>query len=184
MKLFRIILAISFFSSLIAFANITRDQEFIINHSSASSFKAQTGSLLNLTKGTLVAKYNFATQGGKSTADIDLLTDNLDLTKKAKLPAKAVVTNVWVESVTLPVATNGAAATIAIRVNGAADLVPATTVAAWPGANTFSQGTPTGATTTFVRLNFANDSTVKMRLATQSLTAGKFDVVLEYVIGD
>ena len=181
MKLFKILLTVSFFSSLVS-ANITTDQEYLINHADYAHMRAKAGTLLNQTKGMLVARYNYATHGGGSTTEITLTSVFGDKKADAKFPARAIVTNAWIQNLTSPVATNGAAATIALRVNAAADIFSATTVAAWPG--TYAQAIPTGATTTYVRLNFANESVVKMKIATESLTAGKFNVFLEYVIGD
>jgi hypothetical protein len=46
----------------------------------------------------------------------------------------------------------------------------------------FLQGVPSGATTSFIKLSA--DKIVKATVGTAPLTAGKFNVYIEYVVGD
>lgn len=178
MRLLISCLTIAFFSSL-AVANVTADQEYILNHSGTAAQKAGLGTLLTKTRNLLVAKYSFAVQGGSTTADISLLTDLGNTKSLAKIPNKAVITNAWVETYTAPL--SGGSATIAINSNSAGDILAATGKALFV-ANNYKQGIPTGATTTFIKLTA--ERTIKATIATSPTTAGKFNVFIEYVLGD
>jgi hypothetical protein len=164
--------------SVSALANITANQEFILNKQMGGpAQEVQLGTLINKTKAVLIARYSYAVQGGSTAADISLLTDLKNTKSYAVLPAKAVVTNVWIDPSSA--VTAAGSATVAIKAVGAGDLLGATAKAAFSG---YIQGVPTGATTTFVTLTTAK--TVKATVATSPLTAGKFDVVIEYIIGN
>lgn len=168
---------IALFSSL-GMAHITGEQEYLLNHAPASSARVQLGTLLNKTTNLLVAKYSFAVQGGTTANDLSLLTDLTNPTSYAKLPNKAIITNVWLEVLTQP--TSGGSATVALKSKTAADLLAATAIASLPVA--FKQGVPTGATTTFIKMTA--ETTIKATVAVATLTAGKFNVYIEYVLGD
>lgn len=182
MKFILTFVTVAFFSSL-GLANITADNEYVLNHASTAAQKAQLGTLINRTKNLLIAKYSYAVQGGSTAADIRLLTSLTDPKSYATLPNKAIVTNVWLDSLTQPLTLGGTTSTtIALKIVSAADLFAA-------GASTttyrvgFTQGVPTGATTTFIKLSLGA-STVKATVANAPLTAGKFNVYIEYVLGD
>lgn len=171
-------LAIALFSGL-AFGNVTADQEYILNSQSGTAAqKVQLGTLVNRTRNLLVAKYSYAVQGGSTAADIDLLTNLTNTKSKAKLPNKAIITNVWLDTLTQPVSTGSA--TVAITAVNAGDLLAATGKASLPVGRL--QGIPTGATTTFIKLSA--EKTIKATIGTAPLTAGKINVYIEYVLGD
>lgn len=165
------------FSSL-AFGNVTADQEYILNSSGSAAQKVQLGTLVNRTSNLLIAKYSFAIQGGSTAADISLLTNLANSKSLAKLPNKAIIKNVYLEVLTQPV--SGGSATVALNSLAAADLLAATAKAALPVG--FKQGIPTGATTTFIKLT--SEKTIKATVGTSPLTAGKFNVYIDYVVGD
>lgn len=175
MKLFTSLIIALF--SVSAFANITANQEFVLNKQMGGpAQEVQLGTLINKTKTLLVARYSYAVQGG-STADISLITNLSNPLSYAVLPAKAIITNVWINTLTQP--TSGGSATVAIKAVSANDLLSAKAVGIFQG---IIQGVPANTTTTFVSLTSAK--TIKATVATAVLTAGKFDVIIEYVIGN
>lgn len=183
MKMFLGLVLIALFS-VPGSAHITGDQEFILNQSVASSPRARLGTLLTRTKNLLVAKYSYAVQGGSTTAAISLLTDLKDTRSYAKLPDNATITNVWIETLTAPVSTASSTITLTSQTSG--DLKNEAAKALFVAGN-YLQGTPTGATTTFIKLSA--DRTIQARIGpltagTAPLTAGKFNVYIEYVLGD
>lgn len=177
MKLLFSFLIIALFSS-VAFANITADQEHILNTSSSAAQKVQLGTLVNKTRNLLVAKYSYAVQGGTTVSDINLLTNLGNRRSYAKLPDNAIITDVWLDVLTQPVSSGNA--TVAVTANSAGDLLASTAKAALPVG--FKQGIPMGSTTTFVKLTA--ERTVTATIGTAPLTAGKVNVYIEYVIGD
>lgn len=117
------------------------------------------------------ARYDFAVDGGA--------VGDIDLTKSAVVPAGAVIMGGFVEVDTVP--TSGGSATIAVKVEGAADIVAAAAISGAPWSTTGRKSVIpvfTGATT--VKTTAARK--VQATVATAALTAGVFDVVLFYVV--
>lgn len=178
MKFILSLLTVAFFSCLV-WANITSDQQFLLNHEGTVGQKTQLGTLLNKTSALLIAKYSYAVQGGSTAADVNLLTSLTDKKSFAVLPNKAIITNVWLDVLTQPVSSGSA--TVAVKAVNAGDLLAATAKASLPVA--LKQGVPNGATTsTWIKLSA--QKTIKATVGTAPLTAGKFNVYIEYVIGD
>ncbi len=182
MKNLIVVLLISLLS-VVSLANVTGDQEFLLNHEDGVAQKVQLGTLINRTPNLLIAKYSYAVQGGSTAAAISLLTDLKKPGSYAKLPNKAIITNVWINSLTNPASAN-ASATLALQASAAGDLVSARVLS---GYSTFVQGAPSGATTTYIKLSA--EKTIKavvgpISTGSHALNAGKFNVYIEYVIGD
>lgn len=115
-------------------------------------------------------RYDFAVDGG-AVGDIDLT--------KAAVPANAVILAGFVEVDTA--LTSGGAATVAVKVEGAGDLVAAAAISGAPWSTTGRKSivpVATGATT--VKTTAARK--IQATVATAALTAGVFDVVLLYVL--
>lgn len=115
--------------------------------------------------GYVKATYDFTVHGG-AVGDIEL-----DL----KLPAGAIVYNGFINIVTDP--TSGGSATVAIKIEGAADLLAATAIASVTGQ---LDTIPDGTAANVVVLTAERKLTVTV--ATAALTAGKMDVYLQYFI--
>lgn len=116
------------------------------------------------------ARYDFAVDGGA--------VGDIDLTKTAAIPANSVILGGFVEVDVVP--TSGGAATIAIKVEGAADIVAAAAISGAPWSTTGRKSVVpvfTGATS--VKTTAARK--IQATVATAALTAGTFDVVLVYV---
>jgi hypothetical protein len=115
-------------------------------------------------------RYDFAVDGG-AVGDIDLTLD-------AQIPANAIVLGGFVEVDTAP--TSGGSATVAVKVEGAADIVAAAAIGGAPWSTTGRKSVIpvfTGATT--VKTTTARK--IQATVATAALTAGVFDVVLFFI---
>lgn len=129
------------------------------------------GTELNRCKNVVKCVYDFAVLGG-AIGDIPLLDDEGN---PAMIPAKAIVTNVLIDTLTAPL--SGGAATVALKLVSAADLLGATAKASVTG---MLDGIPVNTAATAVK-NGASDSQVKATVGTAALTAGKLNVFVEYV---
>lgn len=114
-------------------------------------------------------RYNFAVDGG--------VVGDIDLTRVAQIPANAIILGGFVEVDTPP--TSGGAGTLAIKVEGAADIVAAAAVSGAPWSTAGRKSVVpvfTGATT--VKTTAARK--IQATIGTADLTAGALDVVLFY----
>lgn len=171
-------LAIAAFSS-ISSANITADQQYLLNNGLGDVGRiTQLGTLINKTSNLLIAKYSYAVQGGSTAAAINLLTDLNKPLSYAKLPDNAIIKNVWLDVLTQPVSSGSA--TVSVGAVSTTDLLGSTAKDVLVVG--FLQGVPSGATTSFIKLSA--EKTVKASVGTAPLTAGKFNVYIDYVVGD
>lgn len=114
------------------------------------------------------ALYDFATDGG-ATGDITLRGD--------ALPSGALIVSAFIVVDTVP--TSGGAATIAIKTEGAADINAADAVSGAPWSSTgVKRADALVAANTGVKTTAARS--VVATVATATLTAGKFSVIVEY----
>lgn len=130
------------------------------------------GTELMKVKNTLRCSYDFAVQGGAISA-IKLLDPAGNV---ATLPDKAVITQVYIDTITTP--TSAGSATIAIGANTATDLKAATAIATYTGV---IAGVPVGTGATMVKVTAERQ--ILATVAVDTLTAGKFDVYIDYVLG-
>lgn len=116
--------------------------------------------------------WDFAVDGG-AQGDIALMGDT-------EIPSGATILGGWVEVETQ--LTSGGAATIALKVEGAGDIVPATGVASWTAGRKkivpAMDSDNALAAAADVRTTAARDIT--MTIAAADLTAGKLSVILVY----
>lgn len=125
---------------------------------------------------TLRASYSFAVQGG-TIAAMTLL--DVSTNAAAILPKGAIVKSCTIDVITQ--LTSGGSATISTGTGQAAnDLKSALAVASWsPG---LIACTPVGTVGTSIKLTA--DRTMTVTPAVAALTAGKFYVIVEYVLSD
>ena len=114
------------------------------------------------------ATYSFAVNGGA--------VGDIVLTQGDTIPSGAIILGGLVEVTTQ--VTSGGAATIAIKVEGAADILAALAVASWTVGRKTVIPVFTGATT--VKTTAARSITATV--ATAALTAGVFNVYLVYFL--
>lgn len=119
-------------------------------------------------------RYDFSVDGGA--------IGDIDLTSEAVIPEGAVVLGGFIEVDT--VLTSGGSATVALKVNSAADMQTAAGVGSAPWSTTGRKSViPVFTGATAVKTTAARK--IQATVATAALTAGVFDVVLFYVeMGD
>lgn len=115
-----------------------------------------------------VGYYSFALDGGVA-GDITLRGDSI--------PSGAIITDALLNVDTI--LTSGGAATVAIKVEGAADINNADAISGAPWSTAGAKRADFGATTAPVKTTAARS--IVATVATANLTAGKFSVVVEYV---
>ena len=115
-----------------------------------------------------VGYYSFALDGG-AVSDITLRGDSL--------PSGAIITDALIHVDT--VLTSGGAATVAIKVEGAADINAADLISGAPWSTGGAKRADFTATTAPVKTTAARNIVATVGAA--ALTAGKFSVVIEYV---
>ena len=117
--------------------------------------------------GIVKATYDFSAHGG-AIGDVAL-----DL----KLPDNAIVYQGLIDVITDP--TSGGSATVALKIEGTADLLAATAIASVTGQlDTIPDGTATNA------VKLTAERTLTVTVATAALTAGKFHVYLSYFLSE
>lgn len=168
-------------SALAAFPK-PNDVQFMLNHSSAVQPQVQLGTQLTYKRVQVMkAQYDFSKQGGAIGAISLRDMDNLP----AVLPGRAVVVGCYIDVVTAP--TSAGAATLAFGTGQTAvDLLAAT------GKASFTAGSilaciPVGSAATAIKLTQAASGaglTPKLTVATAALTAGKINVLIEYLLSD
>lgn len=112
--------------------------------------------------------YSFATDGG-AVGDITLRGDSL--------PSGAIITDALIDVDTA--LTSGGAATVAIKVESAADINAADAIAGAPWSTTGAKRADFTATTAPVKTTAARS--IVATVATAALTAGAFNVYIFYV---
>lgn len=115
-------------------------------------------------------RYDFAVDGGA--------VGDIDLTNNAVVPKGAYIVGGFVEVDTAP--TSGGSGTLAIKVEGAGDIVAAAAVSGAPWSTTGRKDVVPDFTGTAV-VKTAADRKIVATVATAALTAGVVDVVLFYV---
>lgn len=120
----------------------------------------------------LKAQYSFAVLGGSSVANLVLKDES---GKEATLPAKAVIKNVLIDVLTAPI---GAASVSIGTDSSAVNLKAALTATSLTGV---VAGIPVSAATA---VKLSTQATVKTRITNANLTAGKFNVFIEYFVSE
>lgn len=114
------------------------------------------------------ARYAFATEGG-ATGDIALRGDTI--------PSGALVVAAVIDVTTVP--TSAGAATIAVKVQGAADINTADAISGAPWSTTGAKNADVNAVNSGVKTTAVRTPTITV--GTAALTAGVFDVILQYI---
>lgn len=114
------------------------------------------------------ASYSFATHGG-AVGDITLTGDTI--------PSGAVIVDAVLKVST--VLTSGGAATVAIKVEGAADINAADAISGAPWSTATAQRADFTATTAVITTTAARS--IVATVGTAALTAGAFQVVVKYI---
>lgn len=148
--------------------------QLLLNKMNSTAQLVRLGSLIQHQKGCTRARYDFATSGG-AVGTIALL-DGEGL--PVKLPNKAIITNAIIDVITQP--TSASTPTIAITVQSANDILTATAIASLTTG--VKQGTPANTVGTAIKMTAENS--VSAVIAGTTLTAGKFMVLIDYVVSE
>lgn len=155
---------------------VPANAEFRLNHGLSGGSGVMLGYQVISNKVQLLkCKYDFAVQGGATTAAIKLkAVDGSD----CKLPSKAIVKDSLIDVITAP--TSDGLATIAIGTGQAAnDIKAATAIASYTG---LVAGVPVGDASHSIKMTADRNPT--MTIAVAALTTGKFNVFLEYLLSE
>lgn len=115
-----------------------------------------------------VVTFDFSAQGGA----IGSINTGL------YVPANAHVTRFYVEKATA--FTSGGSATVAFSMASAGDLMAATAYSNAVFTANIGTGIPTGTPATFVKNTSGTEKQITLDIATAALTAGKYNLHLEY----
>lgn len=130
-------------------------------------------SITNLqAKRSVAARYDFAVHGGAVGA----------VPLRVSLPSGAIVTNAFLRVRTAP--TSGGSATISLGIEGAADLVAATAISSAPWSTTGLKLCIPDAATVADQFITTAVREITATIATAALTAGAFDVFVDYYMNE
>lgn len=153
---------------------ITAEKKYQLDRMNSSAIKNGLGSELNKTKNVAKGIYDFSTQGGVFTTAYNLLDDD---GVAVTIPSGAIVKAVYIHTVVA--VTSLGSATISLQMNAANDLLNAEAKATF-ALNALVAGIPVDTMATAVRATA--DRIVKLVPNTATLTAGKLNVFIEYVL--
>ncbi len=151
-----------------------------LNRMNSTAFKYKLGDEVDEKTQVSVVRYDFATQGG-ATGTINLLKDlaNADLAEnRLVLPDNAIIKHVYLDILTA-MASAGGTGTIALNSEGAEDLLAAVDADTLSG---IAAGIPVNTVATMIKLTA--ERTVDMTIGAEDLTAGKFDLYVEWLRGN
>lgn len=129
------------------------------------------GTELSHKRHVVCGRYDFATLGG-TVGDLALKDSDGNT---IVIPSGAIITQVYINIVTACVSTSNDG-TIALKANAANDLLSAVDADTLSG---ITSGVPTGSAATMVKTTA--DRNITLSIAVHALTAGKFDVYVEFV---
>lgn len=156
---------------------ISADDRFTLNKMNATFFRLKCGQLFDRSVNVVRGRYDFSVQGGAVGA-INLLEDLDNLSSLITLPDNTLIKQVTVDILTAMVSAGGNG-TIALDSEGAGDLLATVDADTLAG---IVAGIPTGAAANMIK--FTAERTLTGTVATEDLTAGKFDVLVEYYLGN
>lgn len=158
--------------STAAMANITDNDAYLLNHKAGHvPFQVQLGTLLNKTAAQARVTWDFAVDGGA--------VGDITPAKTVVLPTNAIVSNVYAHVITAGTSAGGG--TLALKSEGADDLMAATAVGSLT-LDAMIMGVPDHATVADYKQMTA-DRTVKVTVASSAFTAGKIEWFISYALG-
>ncbi len=157
---------------MIAFANITLEDEFAINRLSGAAQKYGLGTKLAKTRASVLCKYSYAVQGG-AVGDVNLLRDLSDSASTCVIPDNAVIVNVFTDTITA-----AAGGSLGFTAVSASDLKTAISASAYSG---IQAGVPVSAATA---IKLSADKTRKASITNSALSAGVVNLYVDYYLGD
>ncbi len=174
------------------FATVTPDQEYILNtQMGPAAHKVQLGTLVQKNQNIIVGKYSFAVQGGSSSLNLSpilLLTDLKNPKSYVTIPANAIITNVWVNTITTKLSSTGGlygtgSASVGMSVMGVTNDLMDLREGSTAFYQLFAGKVLKGTTTTWIKVG-TTAKNVSINISNNPITAGKFNAYIEYVLGD
>ncbi len=183
------IVALAFSASCLA--GITVNNEYILNtQMGPAAHKVQLGTLVNRNLNTVVGKYSFAVQAGRSSTGNTptYLLNDLNNTKSyVIIPAGSIITAAWVNTLTTPTTTQAVglwgtgSASLGMSVQALNDLMDARE-ASTAFYKLFALKPIWGTSSTWIKVNA--DSRVSITIGNNPISAGKFNAYITYILGD
>jgi hypothetical protein len=152
---------------------LTANDKYLLNRMNSVAQNLQLGDLVHKTKNLVKVTYDYAVSGGAVGAVALYDADG----KTVTLPDNAIIVGGFIDILTAMVSTGGSG-TIALTAESAGDLKAAVDADTLSGIVAII---PVGTAATHIKLTAAR--TLVGAVATQALTAGKFDLYVEYVLG-
>lgn len=167
-------LALLLLVPVVGLATVTSEKEYALNRMNATAMKYGLGTELAKATNTMTCKYSKAVQGGATGTSVFLLRDLTDTASYCTIPDNAVVKQVFID-----VLTAGVGGSVAVNIQSAGDLKAAASASAYTG---IVAGIPVDTAATMIKLTA--DRTPWLAITNSAVTAGKFNVYIEYVLGD
>lgn len=156
----------------------TVNQAYNLNRASKANADAQAGTALrNAVQFGTKATWSYAIQGGAADSDLTLVDEER---KAVKLPSGAIIRDCLIDVVTQPTSSTSSGS-LAISSKSVADLKAATFVASYTTSSRIAC-IPVGTTGTMIKLS--SEGTLKVRIGSEALTAGKINVWVQYVLSE
>jgi len=153
---------------------LTAAQRYVINRINAKSRDVILGNLLSNQLNAVKGLYDFAVQGGAvSTINLDDVNNEFGTTGNVVVPNNSVVWSGVIDTITQ--GATSASGTFSIGLNTTTDLKAATAAASITGLVAL---VPVGTAATAVKMTA--DRTLTTSIATGAVTAGKFNVYLQF----
>lgn len=153
---------------------ISAEKKYNLERMNSHSFKYGLGKSIDQCVGVVKGKYRFSVQGG-AVGSVNLVDDDGVV---VKLPSGAIVTKAYINIVQAMVSTGGTG-TIAVSIQSAGDLLAAVDADTLSGV---TAAIPVGTAATMIKLTA--ERTLTATVATAAITAGKFDVFVEFVLSE
>lgn len=152
-------------------SNEYSDVKLLLNKMNATAQKIRLGDLLDAQKGCAKGEYDFSVSGG--TAGTISLLDEAG--EAVKLPDNAIVTNAFIDVITQP--TSSGTPSISVGLVSTTDIKGATAIASFTG---LIDGVPDNTAANMIKTT--SEQTLDMTITGPDLTAGKFFVLVDYIV--
>lgn len=172
----KIFLSLLVTANLFAITAINKDGAYELNRSSRLARKLSLGTQVSGGQ-WLKGIYSFAIQGGVANTDISLVDDEGLV---VKLPSGSIIYDCLINVLTQPTSST-LSGSLAFSSNASADLKAATFVSSYTTASRIAC-IPTGTAASSIKLS--SEGTLKVRLGSEALTAGKVNIWVNYVISE
>lgn len=158
---------------------VTSGGAYQIDRASKLNLDQKVGTnLYNAQQFGMKATWNFADQGGAANSDL-VLKDAQGIA--AKLPTGAIIRSCLIDVVTQP-ASSTSSGKIAFSSSAVADLKAAALAHTGYVAGTRYVCIPEGSVANMIKM--ASEATLKVRIGSEAVTAGKINIWVEYVLSE